>query len=203
MSLDTPPPHDPTPAGARPAWRGLLDGAARLGGYSWLETRLFQITGAWSTEESDPAVKLLLDAHSHQHAWHAEVWFARLPELREVDAPALVTAPRAEVAEVLDDLAVTGGTVERLTGLYRVVVPHLLASYRADLRSWNTLGDPSTRRWLGIVGDDLATSRQEGEQVLLGRLRRGEDVDVAAETQRRLERTLVLAGGPTGDHHPV
>jgi hypothetical protein len=199
MTPEQNPPVDRANAAASPQWRSLLDGAARLGVYSWWERRLFEVLGVWSTDEQDPALKVLLDAQSHQHAWHAEVFFARLPELREVDAESLVRAPSGEVAAVLDDLAATGGTIERLVGVHRVVVPHLLACYSHDLELASAVAEPATRRWLALISGDLAASRAEGERHLLGLLRRGQDVDVAAESQRRLERALVLAGGPTGD----
>ena len=199
MTPEQNPPVDRPNVATSPEWRGLLDGAARLGAFSWWERRLFEVLGAWSTDEQDPALKVLLDAHSHQHAWHAEVFFARLPELREVDAESLVRAPSGQVAEVLDDLAATVGSIERLVGVHRVVVPHLLACYGHALELASPVAEPATRRWLALVSGDLATSRAEGERHLLGLLRTGGDVDVAAESQRRLERTLVLAGGPTGD----
>ena len=66
--------------------------ATLLGAYRWTEHRLFELTGAWAAEPAPPAVRVHFDVVSGEHAWHAELWAARLPVLDWFD-PDAVTGP--------------------------------------------------------------------------------------------------------------
>lgn len=176
-------------------WRGLLATAQQVGHYSWTERRLFEILGGWSVTESDPALKVQLDAQSHRHAWHAALLFDRLPELREVDAEALIVAPSPAFATVLDDLDATGRTVDRLVGLHRVVLPPLLAAYRDEVDARTDVADGSLRRWLGLVIADLDADRLAGEQMLRDMLDEPGADAPSADHAAALERAWSLAGG--------
>ena len=90
----------PTRSKPRPAFApwdrreipGLFDveeSARRVGIYKWIEMRLFETLGGWVATVPELDVKLVLGRHCYHHAWHAELWDKRLPELREMntDAP--------------------------------------------------------------------------------------------------------------------
>lgn len=179
-------------------WRGLLATARQVGHYAWTERRLFEILGAWSVHGSEPSVAVLLDAQSHQHAWHASVLFDRLPELREVDADALLVAPSPAFERWVDDLGATDDTVGRLTGLYEVVLPGLLAAYRTEVSTRTDVGDASLRRWLGRLIVDLEDAVGVGDDALAGLLT---DPALAASAASRRE-SFDLGWSDAGGLHP-
>jgi hypothetical protein len=64
----------------------LFDAAARHGAFHWTERRLYELTGAWAVAPAVPAeIRLHLFETSGQHAWHAQLWWDRLPVLAGVD----------------------------------------------------------------------------------------------------------------------
>ena len=68
------------------------ESARRVGNYKWIEMRLFEVLGGWVATVPELDVKLRLGTHCYHHAWHAELWHKRLPELREMN-PERLTAP--------------------------------------------------------------------------------------------------------------
>ena len=57
------------------------DLAARAARWIALEELLFETLGAWARSVPEPAVKRVLATWCHRHAWHAELWRARLPHI--------------------------------------------------------------------------------------------------------------------------
>lgn len=94
----------------------LLAAAERVGGYRWLDDRLFALTGRWASEPTVPAVQLFLDDVSGQHAWHAQLWQDRLPVLDGLEPKSLtrprgpVVGPLLEAVEAAGDRPPTTGT---------------------------------------------------------------------------------------------
>src|SRR5439155_1274578 len=60
------------------------EAARRVGHYAWIEMRLFEALGGWVATVPELDVKTTLGRHCYHHAWHAELWHKRLPELREM-----------------------------------------------------------------------------------------------------------------------
>jgi hypothetical protein len=46
---------------------------------------LFEALGGWVATVPELDVKMRLGTHCYHHAWHAELWHKRLPELREMN----------------------------------------------------------------------------------------------------------------------
>lgn len=173
----------------------LEEAATLAGGHCWAERRLFEIVGGWVASTPEPAVKLMLDRHAQNHAWRAAQWWDRLPVLADVDRDSLVAAPGAPVAAAMESLRTLDGTVPRLAGAYRVLLPRLFAAYGRHRAAASPVSDGSTLRTLGIVGPDLASDWGEGEVTLQRLLCDEAAVDAAAGAVRRLE---LLLGGPGG-----
>ena len=66
--------------------------ARRVGHYKWIEMRLFEVLGGWVATVPELDVKMRLGTHCYHHAWHAELWHKRLPELREMNPERLTVA---------------------------------------------------------------------------------------------------------------
>ena len=173
--------------------------AATFAGYCrWFESRLFEVVGAWVGVEDEPSVKLAFRAHSFQHGRHAEIWRERLPVVGSPDPawdPAALTAPADDaVAALVDALARPADpsqTIERLVGVYRVALPHLVALYGDRLeRASPTSDGPTIRSLRHILADELDAWR-EGERLLQPLLRTRADVERASSHQVALESCLL------------
>ena len=114
---------------------GLFDveeSARRVGNYKWAEMKLFEALGGWVATVPELDVKLRLGTHCYKHAWHAELWHKRLPELREMN-PDRMTKPANEAmerfVEALTEPEAPELTLEKLVGVYRVFIPRFVAAY--------------------------------------------------------------------------
>jgi hypothetical protein len=195
-----------------------LHGEARVvGAYQWVERRLFEVLGSWVVFEPVPEAQVLFDAYSQQHAWHAELFADRLPALDSVDTDALVLPPSVEVDRMLNVLSGTvpeseqsapdgsllgrdalgppaGGTLARLVGTGRVVLPRLVTGYTLHLRQVSTVADAPMARCLRLVLRDELEQWQALEALTEALLRRPHDVAVVTGHQQRLEAMIAETG---------
>jgi hypothetical protein len=145
----------------------VLASARRIRRYRYVEERLMRMLGGWIALTPELSAKLLLGRHVWDCAQHADLWGRRLPELR---APAHESeAPGEAFAAFLAALENRGGTAEtpeRLAGVYRVLKPHLLATYEAHLAVANTVYEPPTRRILERCIEEERRHIAAGEAVL-------------------------------------
>ena len=183
---------------------GLFDvetSARRIGHYKWFEMRLFEILGGWTAEVPEPDVKLRLGAYSAHHAWHAEQWHHRLPELADLNPAGLTVPANTELEAFVAALSAPtdpGSTVEKLVGVYRVAVPWSVAAYTFHLHRASAVADAPTIRTLRQVLADLAEDGRDGEMLVQSMLGSAADVERAAAHQARLEALMVAAGGIAG-----
>lgn len=179
----------------------LMESAARLGHYQWVEMRLFEMVGSWVTQVPEPEAKLLLVVHGRRHAEHAERWHERLPVLRDLPRDSLVVPANDAAVEFIAAVAGPDGadrTIERLVALYRVVLPALVAAYELHLDVASPIADGPVIRSLRLVLSDEVDERDEGE-ALLERLLSDDSLRGRAEGhERRLGALLALAGGLAG-----
>ncbi len=198
-----------------------LDEAARLvGSYQWVERRLFEVLGSWVASEPVPEAQVLFDVYSQQHAWHADLFTERLPALDSVDPGSLVVPPSAEVDRMFAVLAgvvpddegsgadgnllprsghldvPAGGTLPRLVGMGRVVLPRLVTGYTLHLRRVSPVVDAPVARCLRLVLRDETEQWQAIEALTQALLRRPHDVAVVTGHQQRLE--ALIAGSGAG-----
>jgi hypothetical protein len=169
--------------------------AARLGAYAWLQERLFEVVGGWAATVPEAEVRIVLGVHADHHAWHARLWRERIPRVHTVDADAVV-APAHGADAVVDALRAAEGTVERLAGTYRAVVPALVATFGEHRRAASPLADGPVVRALELAGRDLVADWAEGDALLRLLVRTRNDVARAATASRAVEELLVDAGPP-------
>jgi hypothetical protein len=176
----------------------LAQSAERFGAYRWAERRLFELSGAWAVEATSSDARIHLDVASGQHAWHAELWAARLPVLDGADHDALTRPAGPALGPLFDELAGVPGTVARLAALSRVVLPRLIITYDRHLRRAAVSTDAPAVRALRLVLRDELEAWQAGEALLEQLLVRPEDAAAAASVQSRLEATVVASWGGSG-----
>lgn len=182
---------------------GLIDTATRLGHHVWAERRIFSFLGAWSASPTGPsspaAVPVFLGEQAARHGWHAELVLERLPQLREVDAEALVVPASERVEAALDaSLQLPGAALPAsadglrvvLAGYYRVVLPRLVGSYRALVAASSEAADASLRRWLGFVIADDVDEWVRGDALTRELVGGGAALDAVLDHQADLERSF-------------
>jgi hypothetical protein len=182
----------------------IVEDSARLvRHYRYAAERMMRVLGGWIALTPELSAKLLMGRHVWDNAQHADAWGRRLPELR---APAQVSEPpnAAFVAfmDALESPERPGQTAERVTGVYRVLKPHLLAAYQAHIERANPVYEPPTRRILERCIADERRHIAAGEVVLRHLLNTPGLEARAAEWRRRLEGLLDAAGGVTGQGLP-
>jgi hypothetical protein len=175
--------------------------ARRVGHYKWVEMRLFEALGGWVATVPELDVKMRLGTHTYKHAWHADLFNKRLPELREMNTDRL-TVPANEHVEAFFDAMTepeaADQTIEKLVGVYRVLIPHKIAAYTYHLNNTSTITDAPTIRSLKFILQDEFEDWREGEMLIQSLIENEEEVQRAAVHQARLEAIMVKAGGIAG-----
>jgi hypothetical protein len=177
------------------------ESARRVGHYKWIEMRLFEVLGGWVATVPELDVKTTLGRHCYHHAWHAELWHKRLPELREMNPDRLTRAPNPEMEAFVAALTAPEApdqTIEKLVGVYRVLLPRKIAAYTYHLNATSRITDAPTIRSLGFILDDELTDWREGEMLLQALIETGDEVERAARRAAELEALITRAGGIAG-----
>ena len=175
--------------------------ARRVGHYKWIEMRLFEALGGWVATVPELDVKTTLGRHCYHHAWHAELWHKRLPELREMNPDRLTRPPNEEMEAFVAALTEPEGhdqTIEKLVGVYRVLIPRKIAAYTYHLAGTSQITDGPTIRSLGFILADEETDWREGEMLLQSLIETDAEVERAARRQAHLEMLITRAGGIAG-----
>ena len=134
-------------------WGTIGELAARVGGYCWVENYLFEVTGAWagaaeSDSPWDAEFRVFFAASSMQHADLAARWSDRLPVRAGIDRDALVLPPAGALTSHLHALD-AGTGFEKLLGLVRGYLPHLVRGYSHHLAVANPASDAPVMTVLG------------------------------------------------------
>jgi len=126
------------------------ESARRVGNYKWAEMKLFEALGGWVATVPELDVKMRLGTHCYKHAWHAELWHKRLPELREMN-PDRLTQPAndamVQFVEAMTEPEAPDMTIEKLVGVYRVYIPHFISTRFYTTREAMT---PSKMHYVGV-----------------------------------------------------
>jgi len=195
------PPFAPWDRRELPGLFGVVESARRVGNYKWIEMRLFEALGGWVATVPELDVKLVLGRQCYHHAWHAELWNKRLPELREMNTDRLTEPPNDAMVTFVDALREPEApelTIEKLVGVYRVLIPRKIAAYTFHLNATSRITDAPTMRSLGFILQDEFEDWREGEMLLQSLIETPADVERAANRQRELEQLMLVAGGITG-----
>jgi hypothetical protein len=174
--------------------------ARRVGHYKWVEMKLFEALGGWIATVPELDVKMRLGTHCYHHAWHADLWNKRLPELREMNTERLTVPPDGMEAFIaaMTEPEDQDQTIEKLVGVYRVLIPHKIAAYTFHLNNTSTITDAPTIRTLKLALQDEFEDWRDGEMLLQSLIETEDEVERAAAHQVKLEKLLLAAGGIAG-----
>jgi hypothetical protein len=181
----------------------VAESARLIRHHRYAAERMMRILGGWIALTPEISAKLLMGRHVWDNAQHADALGRRLPELR-AQAHASEPASEAFVAfiDAIEEAERPEQTVERLVGIYRVLKPHLLASYAVHLARANQVYEPPTRRILARCAEDERRHIDAGLSILR-HLAKTPALEARATTwQARLEELLAASGGVTGQGLP-
>lgn len=184
-----------------PGLFSVEESARRVGHYKWTEMRLFEVLGGWVATVPELDVKLMLGRHTYHHAWHSELWHKRLPELREMNPERLNVPPNDAYVTFMDAVREPGAaeeTIEKLVGVYRVLLPRKIAVYTYHLNGTSTITDAPTIRSLKFALQDEFEDWRDGEMMLQSLIDTPEKVERANRRQAELERLYLESGGIAG-----
>lgn len=181
----------------------LEETARRLGHYTWAEMRTFEVVGGWTSSIDEPGIKARLAIHANQHAWHAELWDRRFPELRDMDPGDFVKPVNGSLVAFFDALAASEVTADRVVGLGRVLLPHLVATYTFHRNRASEISDGPVIRSLGFVLADDKDQLADTALMLGTLLDTHDDIERGAKHQVQLESLLADAGGIIGRETPA
>lgn len=178
-----------------------LQRSAELSGrFAWIEDRLFEVTGGWVVSTPEHPVKLHMANVSRHHAWRASLWRERLPHLREMDVDALV-APGDDHLDrlfgVMAEMTDPDSTLERLVGLYRVVVPRLVAAYRHHRDLCTPVADGPVMRVLDLVLRDQMDDWLDAQGLLASLVTSDAMVERAGAYQVLMEKMALAIETPS------
>src|SRR5436853_4210782 len=171
-----------------PGLFSVEESARRVGNYKWVEMRLFEVLGGWVATVPEMDVKIRLGTHCYKHAWHADLWHKRLPELREMNPDRLTQPANDGVVAFMDAVAEPEApeqTIEKLVGVYRVLIPRKIAAYTYHLHATSRITDAPTMRSLKLILQDEFEDWREGEMLLQSLISTPEEADRAANRQRQ------------------
>jgi len=175
--------------------------ARRVGNYKWTEMKLFEALGGWIATVPELDIKMRLGTHCYHHSWHADIWHKRLPELREMK-PERLTVPANEAMErfieAMTEPEAAELTIEKLVGVYRVLIPRSIAAYTYHRNGASEITDAPTIRFINFILQDEYDDWRDGEMMLQSLITTPDHVRRAAEHQAKLEAIMVEAGGIAG-----
>jgi hypothetical protein len=169
-----------------PGLFSVEDSARRVGNYKWAEMRLFEALGGWVATVPELDVKLVLGRHTYHHAWHAELWHKRLPELREMNPDRLTVPPNDAFVAFMD--AIREPEAPELT----------IEVYTYHLNGTSRITDAPTIRSLKFALQDEFDDWRDGEMLIQTLVDSPEKVERAARRQAELERLYLASGGIAG-----
>ncbi len=185
------------------------ESARRLIHYRFAEIACMESEAGWIATMASPKLKIILAEHAYQDSLHADALGRRLPEMRvmeNIDMRVLPTLrvsdvrrpPNDEFARFARELQEQDDELLRLTGLYRVLKPHLAVYYRHHMAVTDQISDGPTVRTLKFILVDEEEHLKWGQAIyeeladLPAKRRR------ALEWQMHLEEILAASGGVTG-----
>jgi hypothetical protein len=133
--------------------------------YNYVERRLQEIGAAFMNPTPEWEVKTALSLHMWLDAEHCQALRERVAELRRPPLY-LDTVPDARLARLMDEALRARDTLELLTGIYRVIRPALLHTYRTHLEAANPIFDHPTCRLLRFAVAEEQQMIAWGEQAL-------------------------------------
>jgi hypothetical protein len=175
------------------------DTVRRLLRFHWVERRLMATAVAHLPATPEWEIKGGLALLQWQCAEHVEALRQRIGEMRH-PLPGFDQPPDEALERFCAELLAARGTVELVTGIYRVTVARLVEEYHRFLATANLLVDQPSRRIIQFALLELEQAEWFGEDVLVALSARSADaLERSDYWAQHLESLLAHAGGLSGD----
>ena len=162
----------------------------RLLRYAWIAKRAMETALYWLNPTPEWEVKEALSLHAYLAADHAQSFRVRVSEMRN-PMPDMDKSPDPKLDRLFDELLTAENTAEKLTGLYAVLIPAVLAAYREHFAAANPLVDFPTRRVLRHLMLEVEDMAAWGEAAVAA-------VGVDEAFAAHIQAYLATAGGVDG-----
>jgi hypothetical protein len=162
----------------------------RLMRYAWIAKRTMEVALYWINPTPEWEVKEALSLHCYLAADHAQAFRVRVSEMRN-PMPDMDKSPDPRLDRLFDEVLTARSTSEKLTALYSVLKPALLAAYEKHYGTANPLVDHPTRRILRLLILEEQDAVTWGSAAVAA-------VGEAATFKAHLEQYLIAAGGIDG-----
>ena len=163
----------------------LRDTARMLVGEAWLERRLFEVLGTWSTAATDPEVARLLAVESRHHGWRASVWDELVPVLHDVEPE--VPSEFVALVDALGDLVEPLDQVASVVAILR----ERRQAHRDQLAVAVPVADAPVMRGLRLVVVDEEEDWRAADVLLRSLVQSGDDEVRVVTRQSHLVRLLI------------
>jgi uncharacterized ferritin-like protein (DUF455 family) len=173
-----------------------------LGKYRYVEMQLMELMGSWAYTIVDPEIKIGFGRHMYQDAVHADLIGKRIPELKGRSLQFHSITPSDGFARLVEKIWAAGDEGHRMVGLYRVLKPALVASYRRHLERVELPADEPTAYILRHIADEENDHVAWAEQIIQSRLVTTGNEREILSWQSSLNNELAVAGGVWGEEKP-
>lgn len=117
----------------------VRDRANTIGTFRFIEVQLMETIARWTPITPQMELKVMFGRHIYDHAQHADWLGKRTFELRQPEHYTRQATP--DYLQLLDRMRMSTDVAERLTLLYDVVIPGLMARYERYLAKTDRLLD--------------------------------------------------------------
>ncbi|MGH7781240.1 MAG: hypothetical protein ACREQR_15600 [Candidatus Binataceae bacterium] len=177
----------------------VRESVSQIMNYRYAEERMMRMMAGWIALTPEVPVKLEMARQVYEDALHTDALGKRLPELR---TQAQVSKPANEnfvtFIQEIEDKEQWEDTIERLTGIYRVLKPHLISHYSALITAANPVYEPPTIRIFQRILEEENSHVEKGLVLLGDLLDSAQMYRRAATWQAHLEDLLAASGGVLG-----
>lgn len=169
---------------------GVHETVNRLMRYAWIAKRTMEAALCWLNPTPEWEAKEALSLHAYLAAEHAQAFRIRVNEMRS-PMPDMDKSPDPRLDQFFDELLTASTTAEKITALYGVLKPALLAAYEVHLKAANPLVDYPTRRILRFMILEERDAAEWGADAIAA-------IGEASAFKAHLNDYLAAAGGIDG-----
>lgn len=175
---------------------GVEKNAKVIQRYRFIHEGLLKVAAGHLPAREDWDLKMGLCKHMYEDAEAANSFRDRIPDLRTSSA-ILNKEPDATLSLMMDELIHAANDYELVSGIYGVIKPALLATYKRHIETTQQIVDQPTIRILRSIVFDLEEQLEWGKQ-LQAELSKIDTFPNTMEFTERLQKYIDAAGGIDG-----
>ena len=159
--------------------------------------------GGWVATVPELDIKLRLGTHCYHHAWHADLWHKRLPELREMNPERLTQPANDDLVAFVDAMTEPEAPETTIEKLVEFMLSEHLAAYFFR-RLGEQTEEPVLAELLARIAADEVRHAQSASDLIAKRIRDLEEENAglkAAIRQNSSSTAQLLGANPVTKGH--